>query len=308
VRDRPFTGTELELALPGSADTLFAYRVSAITAANVESPRSDTVALFAVPRRIVPARPRLLLRAAAGGGVDVIAVPGRGPAPAGLQVHRVRRAGLAAELGSMGPPVIGAADPGWRAVTVPDRPGAATGETGLAVTDPVAPSWYPYRYRVVAVGAPDPPNGGIPGESDPSAVASIVLPPAGGPLLDELAGSANARNRIVRFRTDLPIRESPIGRADVVVTSIAAPAPGARLERTPILTVASHEVEVGELRLLRRPSAAQLAAMPEIRRGEPDADGRCTYTVRLAADVADGAIAVRDPLGRSLEQALPEVT
>ena len=305
VRDRPFTGTELELVLPGSADTLYAYRVSAITAANVESERSDTVALVAVPRRIVPGRPRLMLRAAAGGGVDVIAVPGRGPAPAGLQVHRVRRAGLAVEVGMMGPAVIGAADAGWRDVVVPDRPGSSTGEDGRAVTDAVEPSWYPYHYRVVALGAPDPPNGGVPGESDPSAVASIVLPPAAGPVLDQVAGTANATNRIVRFRTDLPIRESPVGRADVVVSAVAAPAPGARLERTTLLSVASHAVEEGELRLLRRANAAQLAAMPEVRRSAPDAEGRCTYTVRLPADVTDGVVAVRDPLGRSLEQALP---
>ena len=309
VRDRPFTQTRLELALPGSADALYAYRVSTITAANVESARSDTVALVAVPRRIVPGRPTLLLRPVPGGGVDVIAVPGRGPRPAGLRVHRVRRVGLALEAGMMGPAVIAEFDPGWRVVTVPRRPGETTGDAGLSITDPVEESWYPYHYRVVAVGQADPANGGIAGESDPSAVASIMLPPVAGPVLDNVGGAANATNRVVRFRTDLPIRESPAGQAVIVVSRIAAPAAGARLERTVVLSVAPQDVRQGALlEPLPSPSAAQLAAMPEIRHGAPDAQGRCTYSVRMRAEVADGVIVVRDPLGRTLEQTLPEVT
>ncbi|MFC8350044.1 hypothetical protein [Streptomyces sp. NPDC057280] len=309
VRDRPFAETRLELALPGAADSLYAYRVSAVTAANVESARSDTVALVAVPRRIVPGRPTLMLRPAVGGGVDVIAVPGRGPRLAGLRVHRVRRAGLAQETGMMGPAAIAESDPGWRAVTVPRRPGETTGDSGLAVTDPVEASWYPYHYRVVAVGQADPPNGGIPGESDPSAVASIVLAPTAGPMLDSVDVAVNANNRVVRFRTDLPVRESPVGQARITVIRIAAPTPGARLERTAVLSVAPQDVQQGALlEPLPSPTAAQLAAMPEIRRGAPDAQGRCTYSVRVRTDLTAGVVVVCDPLGRSLEQTLPEVT
>jgi hypothetical protein len=53
--------------------------------------------------------------------------------------------------------------------------------------------------------------------------------------------------------------------------------------------------------LLRVATPAHLAAMPQIRRGAPDARGRCAYTVRMRADV-DVAITVRDPLARTLEQ------
>jgi hypothetical protein len=306
LNERPLAATQLELALPGSADTLYAYRVSAITASTVESPRSSTVALVAVPRRIVPGRPRLLLRAVSG-GVDVIVLPGKGQPAAGYRVHRVRRDGLAADVGTMGPPVLDETATGWRNVSVPRRPRGSDADPGRAITDPVPESWYPYHYRVVALGAADPPNGGLPGESEASAMASIVRPPTAPPVLDSIAATGNATNRVVSFRTNLPIRRSPVGTAEIAVVRLAAPAAGERLERAPVLVVVPDEVEQdAALTPLASPTAAQLAAMPEISRGAPDAQGRCTYTVRMRAEVKQGFVVVRDPLSRTVELAIPE--
>jgi hypothetical protein len=53
---------QVELELPGRADAIFAYRISSVSTANIESPRSNSVALFAVPRRNQPGQPRLMLR------------------------------------------------------------------------------------------------------------------------------------------------------------------------------------------------------------------------------------------------------
>ncbi len=305
--ERQITATQLEIALPGAGDSLFAYRVSAITAANLESARSSSVALVAVPRRVIPPRPQLLLRVVPG-GVDVIATLGRMPAPAGFQVHRVRRADLAAQVGMMGPPVLPASARAWRPVGVPRSPHASTSDPGRAITDPVPASWYAYHYRVVALGIADGPNGGLPGESDASAPASVVRPPAAAPGLDQLSVSANATNRLLRFRTDLPIRSSPLGRAMLAVTRVAAPAPGVRFERSRVLSIAAEDVAQGTLSLLQAPTAAQLAAMPEVRRSAPDATGRCVYTVRVRPDLAQGVVVATDPLGRSRELTIPAAT
>jgi hypothetical protein len=307
LRDRLIPATELELELPGAADTLYAYRVSAVTAANVESPRSPAVALVAVPHRVVPGRPRLLLRTAAG-GIDVILLPGKGAVPAGFRVHRVRREGLAAEIGMMGPPVLDETATGWHAHDVPRRPGSSEADKGKSILDPVPESWYAYHYRVVAVGAPDPPNGGLAGESEPSATAVGVRPPSVPPLLDTVSTIGNGTNKVLSFRTNLPVRPSPAGRAKIAIVRLAAPAAGARLERSPVLTVESDAVEQGNpLTPLASPTAEQLAAMPKIRRGAPDTQGRCTYTVRMRAEVKQGFVVVTDPLSRSVEQSMPEV-
>ena len=307
LQERPIAATEVELVLPSAADTLFAYRVSAVTAANVESARSASVALVAVPHRVVPGRPRLLLRTVAG-GIDVIILPGRGATPAGFRVHRVRREGLAVEVGMMGPPVHDEAAAGWRPQDMPQRPGSSDLDHGRAILDPVPASWYAYHYRVVAVGTADPPNGGLAGESEPSALATGVRPPQAPPLLDTITVAANATNKVLSFRTDLPIRPSRVGRAEIAVMQLAAPSAGARLERTPVLTVAPDQVEQGSpLMLLAAPTGAELAAMPEIHRGAPDAQGLCTYTVRMQAEVAQGFVVVTDPLARSVEQPMPEV-
>jgi len=308
INERPIDATEVEVVLPGSADTLYAYRVSAITASNVESDRtrSSAVALVAVPRVIVPGRPRLLARAAPA-GTRLIVVPGKGSPATGFRLHRVRREGLAAEVGTMGPAVIAENASGWTAVSVPVSPTTTAGaEPGQAVVDPVPESWYPYYYRAVAVGQEDPGNGGLPGESEPSAVAAFVRPPAAGPALDNVTAAANTTNRVVSFRTDLPVRATPVGRAEVAIIGLAAPSPGARLERTPVIAVSPADVQQGSLGLLVSPTPAQLAVMPEIRRSAPDAQGRCTYTVRFQASVGQGFVDVRDPLGRTLEQAIPE--
>src|SRR5690606_12417010 len=105
LHERLIPGTELEIDLPGSADALFAYRVSAVSASQVESARSASITLVAVPHRVVPGRPQLRTRTV-DGGVEVLVLPGPGPAPADWRVHRVRRAGLAVGVGTMGPPVL----------------------------------------------------------------------------------------------------------------------------------------------------------------------------------------------------------
>src|SRR5205085_2126009 len=104
---------------------------------------------------------------------EVIAIDAKvGDTAAGYRVHRIRNSALATDAGLMGPPKITETDPGWRPYT--DQPlRGGTPASGQSIVDTAAtPSWYPYYYRVTAIGADDPANGRHRGESLPSAVQS----------------------------------------------------------------------------------------------------------------------------------------
>jgi hypothetical protein len=293
--------TQIELDLPGRADTIFAYHVSSVSTSNLESPRSNSVALFAVPRRNQPGQPRLLLRAVNAGtrrGIDVIAFAGADPRAVGFRVYRVRKTALLNEVGLMGPAKIGHDDPGWRDFEL-TAPGGSV-EHGRAILDPVEESWHPYFYRIVALGFDDPARGEFRGESLASPVQQAFLTPAAPPLLDNFTISGNPTNRLLRFRTNLPAKATPLGKARIDLVQLTEN--DGRMVRTTILSIAPDDVAVAALlKLLAAPTAAELAAMPEINRKNPDTLDRTLFAVRVRAEVEHGAIVVTDPLGRSTE-------
>jgi hypothetical protein len=302
LNDRPLTTTNLELTLPGAADTLYAYRVSTITKTGVESGRSETIALFAVPRRNQPGQPRLLLRTVKQPvrGIQVIVIPGPGKPPAGYRVHRVRNAALRGDIGLMGPPKILPDDPNWFDTDVPSLDGTVDHARGIL--NAVPSSWSAYQYRVVAIGKEDLLNGEYGGESLPSAVQSLVLPPEVGPSLDNVQElAANATNRVIAFRTDLPIKTSSLGPAVIrVVEQIGG---ATTIQRKVVLSAKANEVsEAAPLTLLSSPTPQELSALPEISRAAPDSLGRVTWSVRLKTNPAASlSVAVTDPLQRTVE-------
>jgi YVTN family beta-propeller protein len=85
----------------------------------------------------------------------------------------------------MGPAKIPMEDPGWADISLPSANGDGP-IIGRAVRDPVTPSWYPYYYRVVALGEQDLPAGKIRGQSSPSPTQEAFLTPSGPPLLDQV--------------------------------------------------------------------------------------------------------------------------
>lgn len=304
LNDRPLADTSLDLTLPGAADTLFAYRVSTITKTGMESGRSDTIALFAVPRRNQPGQPRLLLRLVKlpVPGIEVIVIPGPGKPAAGTRVHRVRNAALGGDIGLMGPPKILPNDPNWYDTDVISLDG--TVDHARAIFDPVTPSWHAYQYRVVAVGREDLVNGEFAGESLPSALQSLLLPPSGPPLLDAVHELAvNPTNRVIGFGTNLPVKGSPAGPALIqIIEQVPGPS---TMQRNVVLSVRANEVNAGPpLSLIGSPSTSELSAMPEISRDNPDSAGRASYTVRLQTNTNAVAllVAVTDPLKRTIER------
>jgi hypothetical protein len=297
VNARQVAETRMELALPGSSSAIYAYRVSAVSTANVESAKSAGVALLAVPRRNLPAAPRLMLRAAKTKGIDVIVVPGPGVAPVGYRVYRVRGAGLLDDLGAMGPPRYLEKDAGWRDLDVASLQGVI--EKGRALTDPVPQSWYPWYYRVVAIGAEDLANGVYGGESPASAVQSLLLPPPL-PTLDGFAVSAATLEVVASFRTNLPVRPTPLGVSRIEVVQLKQT--NGRIDRVTLLAVAPEAVpEAPPLVPLPHPPLAQLKSLPLITRRPPNPQGVAEYTVMVRADAVPLAVTVTDPRGRTAE-------
>ncbi len=303
----PIVGSRAEIELPGSASTLYAYTVSAVSATGVEAARPPQIAVFGVPRRVAPVQPQLRLRpASAPSGIEVIAVAASsGEAAAGFRVLRVRSSALAADAGLMGPPRILETDPGWTPYTdEPLRGGTAV--RGQRVLDSAAtPSWYPYHYRVVALGADDPANGRYRGESPASPPQTGYRTPPDPPaLVAEPLAQGNGAALLVAS-LDLPIPASPLGPS--LVELLRAEPDPANPGRTVQSVVRSSEPEAIPHRVLHLPPHVfgpphPVNRGPAIARSAPAADDAAWLLYVLvpysAADVGTYSVRVTDPLKR----------
>lgn len=305
INERAITANQIELDLPGGADSLFIYRISSVTAAGVESARSTHLAFVGVPRRAVPGEPSLLLRRTPA-GVRLYAQAGGGHPPVGYAVHRVLNPRAVAEVGMMGPPVYAHTAPEWHPADPSDP--ALRGQDPaqfVVLDDPVPARWDPYFYRIVAVGPHDPANGVLSGRSRPSGVQSIVRPPADPPQLAVVSLTPPSGSRVLSFTADIPVRPCPLGHARITVAQVST-ASGA-LVRTVLLDTTADRVAVGDpFAVIPAPTEAELAAMPELSRGAPGPGGQVLYSLRLPGSVARGVITVTDPLGRAAEHTFGE--
>jgi hypothetical protein len=313
----PIQGSRTEIDLPGNASTLYAYMISAVSPQGVEAARSSQIAVFGVPQRVVPGQPRLMLRELPIGstGIQVIGLAVEtGAVPAGYRVLRVRSATLAQEPDLMGPPKILETAPGWTPYTDTPLHGGTTA-SGQSVIDAAAtPSWYPYYYRVVAVGPDDPPNGKYRGESLPSAVQLGYCLPPNPPLLQINSPTEGSGAALLLASVDLPIPASPLAPALVeLLHAEADPAnPGRTVQQT-VLSMAPDAITEGTLSLPRR------LHLPPRRPGAPPwmppapfvgpafarstSDGTGTWTLYVlvpytAADVNTYTVRLTDPLNR----------
>jgi hypothetical protein len=325
----PLTGSQYEVVVPGQASVLYCYMVSAVSAKNVEAPRPPQIAVFGVPRRATPGQPRLRLRTVAQGSmscVQVIALPVEtGEVPAAYRVYRVRSPALATDAGLMGPPKIGASDPGWAIYQDTYLPSLAAPATrapttakGMSIVDAAAgPSWYPYYYRIDAIGPDDPANGVHAGWSLPSQVQQGYCTPPNPPLLvgPTPAPTPTITNgggdRLIVLQTDLPIPESPLGPSLVELLKAGPdPANAGGTAFTSLMSAEPTAMAVGALALPAHvlvlpghphPPPPPPLPTPALGRTAPDANGHWTLYARVAgaADPA-GTYMVRltDPLGR----------
>ena len=250
----PGTQSQTEIVLPGAASTLYLYRISAISAGNVEAARSDEVAIFGVPRRNVPGTPRMMLRPAKApqSGLQVIALPVEsGGKPSGYRVFRVRNQALSQDGSTMGPAKISDTAPGWTAYSGTSLAGKQL--TGKSILDTAAvTSWYPYFYRVKAIGLEDKANGLLSGESDFSAAQTGYVLPQTAPLLLSWTKSTNSTGALVTLVTDLPAAAaSPVGPALVEVLQLTTVPASPKPVTTVVLSAAPDQIAIGTLTLPR---------------------------------------------------------
>jgi hypothetical protein len=311
LKKDPITAARAEIRIPAAASTLYAYRISAISAANVEAPRSPQIAIFGVPRRNVPGVPHMLLRKpqAPQPGIQVIALPIESDAaPAGYRVFRVQNPSLSLDASTMGPPKIEETDPAWQDFS--GRTLAGTPLSGKTIVDSAAvPSWYPYYYRITAIGAQDLANGLLSGESGYSGAQSQYALPPDPPLLAAFVMSATPQFALINLLTDLPITPSPLGAALVEVLHMTPdPAHPGHLLAQRVFSSAPDHIPIG---VIAPPPFHPPVPFPHpplppqptkrMTRSAPDASGRWTLHILLpytAAQASTFAVRLTDPLAR----------
>jgi hypothetical protein len=269
---------EAEVELPGTSTALFVFKISAMSAEQVESDLSNAV-LVAVPQRITPGTPRLGARPKAG-GVEIMVEPGPGSTPAGIALFRVSATSPPPDVDSMGPPVFASGDPAWRI------------SGGIfRLTDPVIPSWRPYFYRAVAVGPDDPDHGRRSGRSKAAGPVDVFAPPVTPPDLTALEQTVTASNLVqVTFRSSADIKRSPVGAHHLSVSTIG-------LSGVPVEHLQA-EADLPDIAPLTPPEPE---APGQILRGTRDAAGRFLYEVFVPKGDTDLRVRLVDPAGRASE-------
>jgi hypothetical protein len=306
LNNEPIAGDRTEVELPTSASTLYVYRISAITATNVQATRSAQVAYFAVPQRNTPGAPRLMVRDAtpATPQIQVIVLPVESSAaPAGYRVFRVRNTALANDGHTMGPAKFGETASGWS--TYVDTPRNATSQralsqgstTGQTIVDATAaPSWYPYFYRATAIGASSAGTGDLrhSGESGFSQAQSAYALPPNAPQVVLQASQNFPFGKQLTFAMDLPLTPSPVGPALVeVLCNGPDPNNPNRTISNPVVSLAPLTITAGTFG-----TAPPVLSDPLLLR-TPAAGETWTLFARIPATPA-GPYALRftDPLGR----------
>jgi hypothetical protein len=304
LNHEPIQGSSAEVTLPGSAETLYVYRISAISANNVESARSSTVAIFGVPRRSVPGTPRILVRTASGSpsGLELIVIPVTSSAmPAGYRLFRVRSAALAQNASAMGPAKYDETSSLWQDYTSTTLAGSPLNGKSLIDTAAI-PSWFPYYYRATAVGAEDLPNGVYSGESDYSRMQTGYVVPANPPLIaaPDFTVDAAGTSALITLETDLPAADaSPLGAALVELRQLSPPgSPPGPLKMQQLLAEAPDEIAQAAASF---PPLAPPAYPGLMTRSAPDANGVWTLSIVIPYSASEaGTFEVRliDPMAR----------
>jgi hypothetical protein len=285
-----------EVELPGALDGLVALAVASVTAEQETSPLSTPWLFVAVPRRVSPQMPHLSLASSNGSALLTCEVA-RAPAPARLELLRARAERPARTVDTMGPPMHVSVPADWQALDASGRPAAAEAGTArfrLVHADPTPPSWFPYYYRAVAIGAGDATLGLVPGRSPQSNLVRVELLPRTLPVIDGLATEqTGAQTVMVRFRSDAVVDVTPHGSFRLAVSAFDF---DERQFGDPLLT--------GFLPAAQpRPAAGALEG-GVLYYSEPDADGLRTFEAPVDVPGERFLLRVRltDPLDRSSER------
>lgn len=289
---------EFEAELSGSLDGLVAFAVKSVTREQEASPLSTPWLFVAVPRRVIPAAPVLSLAQSTNGTTTLACEFARTPAPGRVEIVRVRRPFAARDIGTMGPAIHESEPPAWQALDEAGRPAASAAVTlrfRFAFTDATPPSWFPYFYRAVAIGANDITTGLVAGRSLQSNMVSIEKLPRTLPTIEGAEGvQAGAQRALLRFRSDALIDETPKG--SFLLEVYAYDFAQATFGDTPTLKVFLPRAQPQPAGGALTPGALFASAS--------DAVGVRTF--EAVFDVASGPFMLRarltDPLGRASER------
>jgi hypothetical protein len=276
---------EAEVEIPGSSTSFFVYKISAMSAEQIESPLSTAV-LVAVPQRITPSAPSLHARYnPVAAAVDIVVEPGPGPAPAGIALFRSNALNPDPDVDWMGPAVYPSGNTAWSV------------SAGLfRLSDPVTPSWRPYFYRAVAVGPDDPHHGRRAGRSRATGPVRVFIQPTTAPDLADLAQQVTSANLVqVTFRSSADIKLSPLGPHHLRVSTIGK-AGGVPIEHV------QAEADLPDITALTPPAPE---ALGQILRGARDAAGRFLYETFVPKGDDDLLVRITDPANRSTELRAP---
>lgn len=288
---------EFEAELPGTLDGLAAFAVKSVTREQESSALSTPWLFVAVPRRAVPAMP-LLGVAEGGNGIATLTCDfAKAPTPAHVEILRARREFAARDAGTMGLPVIDTFPAAWEALDDQGRPAAGADVTRFrfSFSDSTPPSWFPYLYRAVSVGARDDSTGLVPGRSVQSNLVSVERLPTTLPAIEDLAFEQAGPLRIkLRFRSTAEVVSTPHGnfRLEVSAYDFA----GSQFAADPVLNVL--------LPLVEPLPTAGGSTTGVLYASAPDAIGERTFETLLNLTGQKFMFRVRltDPLNRSSER------
>lgn len=317
--------TSYEATLPRGSKDIHLFLVIGASTGNIESVWPDASdpllrkrpIAYAAPRRVVPGALTLEVnrQSDTATGPDTYRADIRIETAPGARVDRIdlhRTANQAAALSvdDMGPPVLTLrlGQAGWTITPGPTDPTLMPQPLGtLQGPDRPAGRWHPLYYCAVAWSTDQLDRGVLGGRSVPSAVRSVIVPPAAPPVLQPIARQTPLGSASVTFVTSTPERaeKTPLGehRLRVEVLGRTGTQPFAPLFTWPA------QAERG-----KPPAERRLAAVPTdfaatghgLRRIASTSGTQLQLRVERATAKTELKLRIQldDPLGRSTERIL----
>jgi len=288
---------EYEVEIPGTLDGILAFAVASVTREQEVSKLSSPWLFVAVPRRAVPGLPMLSLTQRDGTAKLTCDFP-KAPKPAQMEILRARREFVTRDADTMGLPLHESAEAAWQPLDEKGSPAVSPSETHhfrFSFDDATPPSWFPYFYRAVAVGARDDVNGFLPGRSPQSNLVKTERLPATLPEINDAAGEQTDTQTVrLKFRSDALVEATPHGsfRAEIFPWDFAQN----QFSPTPALALFLPQAKT-------HPGDGNLAK-GDLYYSAPDAGGRRTFEAIFDVSGEKFLFKVRliDPLNRISER------
>jgi hypothetical protein len=265
------TTTGQDIALPKGSTGIHVFVVLGISAGQVESawpsgPSPElSLIVVAAPHITRPAPPTIEIQQF----LDTSAMPSvykarvaiatrPGPRPAMVEVYRVRVDDAAKELDTMGPPIarLKASAGPWtvNSVTDPDYGSYITTAQGV---DAPSGSWRRVWYRATAWTGEDDTRGGLPGRSEASNAAWVVLPPPDAPSISALSlgGGPGPADILIEWTCASPLKKTPLGPHLISVRAFVPGSPPTTLASGLLVSDTSLTVKTGDGANFPTPSA-----------------------------------------------------